>query len=150
MENQRNIVYPYSDDYMIFDKNTNRYILTEKYTVDVMGLDLAGMINERNGINPQILIKRFLTDVSDDIYEYIHSHSIYNAEQDYCIAKYPSLRAIIQKAMDQQLMYSRFNGLLGYSANKDQAAARYCPKAIETLNTTVLELGRSILYSGIY
>ena len=73
------ITYPYSDDYMVFDEKTNRYILTEKYTVDVMGLDLEGAINERNGINPQILIKRFLTDVSDDIYEFIHLHSCDNA-----------------------------------------------------------------------
>lgn len=143
------ITYPYSDDYMVFDEKTNRYILTEKYTVDVMGLDLEGAINERNGINPQILIKRFLTDVSDDIYEFIHLHSCDNVQQDTLIALCPSLRPIIQKAMDQQLMYARFNGLLGYSADKDKAAVRFCPKAVETLNTIIPELGRSILYSGI-
>jgi hypothetical protein len=45
-------------------------------------------------------------------------------------------------------MYSRFNGLLGYSADKEKQQSRICPKAYDTLLQVVPELGRSILYTG--
>ena len=140
--------YPYSDEYMIFDEETNRYILTPKYVLDKIGVDMEGALNERNAVNPQIMAQRFLTEVSDDIYEFIHNHNMDNAKQDCLIAKCPSLRKIIQKAMDQQFVYSRLNGLLGYSSERDVQAQRICPKAQDTLLQTVPELGFSILYTG--
>lgn len=143
------MTYPYSDEYMIFDETTKRYVLTAKYVFDKMGVDLKSTINERNGINADILINRFLTEVSDDIYEYIHEHNVNNCKQDMLIAYVPSLRQIIQKAMDQQLLYSRLNGLLGYSADKDVQMQAVCPKAKNTLLQTVPELGYSILYTGV-
>lgn len=142
------INYPYSDEYMVFDESTHRYVLTAKYVLDKMGIDLEKAINERNGINPQILINRFLEEASDDIYKFIHAHNANTQKQDMFIAIVPSLRPIIQKALDQQLMYSRLNGLLGYSADKDKQAQRICPKAIDTLGQMVCELGHSILYTG--
>ena len=142
------ITYPYSDEYMTFDEATNRYILTPKYVLDKIGVDLEGSLNERNAINPQIMAQRFLTEVSDDIYEYIHSHNVNTAKQDYLIANIPSLRPIIQKAMDQQFMYSRLNGILGYSVEKEVQAQRICPKAVDTLLQVVPEIGVSILYTG--
>lgn len=142
------MTYPYNDEYMIFDEQTGRYKLTVKYVFDKMGIDLEGAINERGGINAQILVERFLTDASDDIYEFIHEHNISTHKQDFFIAKVPSLRGIIQKAMDQQLMYSRLNGLLGFSSDKDAQSVRICPKAKSTLLQIVPELGFSILYTG--
>lgn len=144
-----NINYPYSDEYMIFDENTHRYVLTPKYVFDKMGIDLEQAINERNGINPQVLINRFLEETTDDIYEFIHAHNVNTKKQDMFIAICPSLRPIIQKALDQQLMYSRLNGLLGYSADKGKHTQRICPKAIDTLGQMVCELGHSILYTGV-
>lgn len=143
------INYPYSDEYMIYNESTKRYVLTNEYVFAKMGIDLTSAINERNVMNPQALLNRFLEEVSDDIYEYIHTHSIYNELQDYYIAVIPSLRGIIQKAMDKQLMYSRLNGLLGYSSNKDVQSQAICPKAKDILNTVVPELGVSILYRGM-
>ena len=116
--------------------------------MEQMGIDLRNSIAEQAGANPTILINRFCEEASDDIYEYIHTYSANNARQDYWISTIPSLRAIIQKAMDKQLMYSRLNGILGYSSNKDVQAQRICPKAIDVLNTVVPELGVSILYTG--
>ena len=142
------VTYPYDDGYMVFDKDTNRYILTEAYLKDKMGINLESSIKEQSGASASILIQRFCEEASDDVYDYIHQFSANNARQDYWIATIPSLRAIIQKAMDKQLMYSRLNGILGYSSNKDVQAQRICPKAIDVLNTVVPELGVSILYTG--
>lgn len=142
------VSYPYSDEYMVFDENTHRYVLTTKYVYDKIGVDMEGALKEREAINPQVLANRFLVEVSDDIYDFIHKHNVNTARQDYWIAGIPSLRKIIQKAMEQQFVYSRLNGLLGYSSDKDVQAQAVCPKAVNTLSQIVPELGISILYTG--
>lgn len=144
------IIYPYSDEYMIFDEESKRYVLTSKYVLEKLGVDLEGALSERKAVNAQILANRFLVEVSDDIYEFIHSHSLYTVEQDYIIATVPSLRGIIQKAMGQQFVYSRLNGLLGYSVETEKQNNRICPKAKDTLGQIVPELGHSILYTGVW
>ena len=145
-----NIAYPYSDEHMIFDEESKRYVLTSKYVFEVLGVDLEGALSERQAVNAQIMAKQFLTEVSDDIYNYIHLYSANNERQDYLIATIPSLRKIIQKAMGQQFIYSRLNGLLGYSVEVEKQQAKICVKAQETLSQTVPELGFSILYTGVY
>jgi predicted P-loop ATPase len=142
------VSYPYSDEYMVFDETTNRYVLTTKYVYDKIGVDMEGALKEREAINTQILANRFLVEVSDDIYDFIHKHNANTARQDYWIAVVPSLRNIIQKAMEQQFVYSRLNGLLGYSADKDVQTQAVCPKAQNTLAQIAPELGISILYTG--
>lgn len=141
--------YPYSDEYMIFDEDTKRYVLTPKYVYDKIGVDMEGALKEREAINATVLANRFLVEVSDDIYDFIHNHNVNTTRQDYWIAVVPSLRNIIQKAMEQQFVYSRLNGLLGYSSDKETQDKRICPKAINTLSQTVCELGQSILYTGV-
>lgn len=143
-----NNLYPYNDEYMIFNEETNRYVLTTKYILDKYGIDLEGSINERNAVNTQIMANALLEEVSDDIYDYIHEHNADNAKQDLFIKHVPSLRNIIQKAMSKQFLYSRMNGMLGYSADKEKQASHICPKAKSILLQTVPELGISILYTG--
>ena len=143
------IKYPYSDEYMTFNEESRRYVLTLKYCEEKLGVDLMSALAERKGINPQILANHFLEEVSDDIYSFIHSHSLYTDYQDNLIATVPSLRGIVQKALGQQFLYSRLNGLLGYSAETEKQQNRICPKAQGTLSQIVPELGRSILYTGV-
>ena len=142
------MTYPYSDEYMIFKEETGRYVLTSKFIFDKYGIDLASQLNTRDAQNPQILADVFLEEVSDDIYNLIHEYGKNNDRQDFLIAKVPSLRTIIQKAMGQQFLYSRFNGLLAYDSNKDVSAVAVCNKAVKTLMQTVPELGFCILYTG--
>ena len=140
--------YPYNDEYMVFDEESNRYVLTSKYAFQKLGIDLEGSIKQRGGVNSSILVNHFLEEISDDIYNYIHKYNINTARQDYLIAKMPSLRNIIQKAMGQQLLYSRLNGMLGYSVEKEKRDCKVCEKAIDTLSQIVPEIGVSILYTG--
>lgn len=141
--------YPYNDDYMVFDKDSNRYILTSKCVLDKFGVDLEGSLSERKAVNAQILAQAFLREVSDDIYEYIHEYNVNTHKQDLLIACVPSLRKIIQAAMEKQFLYNRLNGILGFSANKDEQAQGICPKAAKELGTIAPELGHSILYTGV-
>lgn len=144
-----NINYPYSDEFMTFDEETQRYVLTNEYVMQRLGVDLAGTANERGLVNPQIAVKHLLEEVSDDIYNFIHLHNLNTAKQDMLIARIPSLRLIIQKAMGQQLLYSRMNGFMAYSADKDKQFMAICPKARQTLLQVVPEIGISILYTGV-
>ena len=83
-------VYPYDDEYMIFDKTTGHYVLTEKYVIEQLGIDLSSRINERNAINPSALVARFLKQASNMVYNYIHEFNTANCLQDLLIAKIPS------------------------------------------------------------
>ena len=140
--------YPYNDEYMIFDERTQRYRLTAKCVYERLGVDLEQAVKSRGAVNSQILVNRFLEDVSDDIYEYIHKYNLNTARQDYLIASVPSLRNIIQKAMEQQFLYSRLNGILGYAVEKEKRESRICEKSIDTLSQIAPEIGVSILYTG--
>ena len=142
------MTYPYNDDYMIFDEVSMRYILTPQCVLDRLGVDLEGALNERNGVNAQVMVRAFLEEVSDDIYGFIHEHNVNTQRQDVLISVIPSLRGIIQKAMEKQFLYSRLNGILGFSAVKDEQAQSVCPKAVKELSRIVPELGYSILYTG--
>lgn len=141
--------YPYSDNFMIFDETSKRYVLTNEYVRQRLGIDLIGSASERDFSNSEIAVKHFLEEISDDIYNFIHAHNINTAKQDLLIAYVPSLRNILQKAMGQQVIYARMNGMLAYSTDKDKAYMAVCPKAKQTLLQVVPELGYSILYTGV-
>lgn len=145
IEKADNMEYPFNDDYMVFDKDEMRYILTPTYVSEKLGIDLVGEINERNGINPQIIAQNFLNRVSAIIYGYIHAHGINTAFQDYFIATIPSLRKIILNAMSYQFVYMKLKGDLTTSTELDKRRIAIDELAIQELNKTVPELNRSIL-----
>lgn len=140
-------VYPYSDEYTIFDLSTGRYVLTEKYVRDQLGIDLSARINERNAINPQALISRFLKQASNMVYNYIHEHND-GRIQDLLIAKVPSLRKIIQEAMAEQFIYLSTVGDVSRSTEKTKRELSMDKNCIQVLLQTVPELGTTILYIG--
>ena len=108
-------IFPYDDEYMIFDELTGRYVLTEKYITDVLAVDLDTRITERTTINPQGMKKQLLRLASNHVYNFIHEHNVDNMRQDCFIAKVPSLRKIIMQAMGEQFIYILQNGDLSRS-----------------------------------
>lgn len=141
--------YPYNDDYMYFDSDSNRYVLTPKCLLDKFGVDLESVLSERKAVNAQVMVQAFLREVSDDIYDFIHEYNADTHKQDMLIAYVPSLRKIIQTAMEKQFLYNRLNGVLGFSAVKEEQDQAVCPKAVKALGQIVPELGFSILYTGV-
>lgn len=141
--------YPYSDQYMTFDVATNRYILTEDYALEQLGINLSERVNERNSENAQIAVKRILRTVSNQIYNYIHLHCVNDMLRDVVIAKVPSARAIVQEAMGEQLVYMAMKGDLSRSTDKDKRALYIDENAKNILERQIPELGYSLLYRGI-
>lgn len=140
---------PYSDEYMQFNEATGRYVLTE-YCLEANGTYLRKRLEKNKFINATAVINRFLTRVSDIIYNYIHTFNIDNTQQDIWIATIESLRLIIKKAMIEQAEYFLLNGDLSRSVEKDKRLVAIDYSVIETLNTTVPELGMPITFSGGY
>ena len=140
--------YPYDNDYMVFDYERNQYVLTQKFALEQLGLDLCEQANERNAVTANAMAQRFLRTVSNAVYNYIHKHNADNNTQDFLIAKCPSARMIIQEAMTAQLLYMRMNGALDYVADAEKQGLYVCPACISELERTIPELGFSILYTG--
>lgn len=140
-------IQPYNDDYMVFDKLTGRYVLTEQAFID-FGYDLRSQIIDGGYTSPENIIKGFFRTVSDLVYGYIHSFSADNMRQDRLIATVPSLRNIIMQAMLYQAAFVYLNGNLTLSTKPEDKAAAIDSTCRDYLGQTVPEIGTSILYTG--
>ena len=103
---------------------------------------------ENTTVIPDTVIENVVQTASDMIYQYIHMHNIDNQMQDYIIAKVPSARQVIYRAMLYQVMYVCNVGNLYLSKEKADRDAAIDVLAIQILNTTLPEVGRSVLYTG--
>lgn len=138
----QNLICPYSDDYMIFDKTTGHYVLTEKALVEKCGTDIRTRLSDNSTVNPEAVINMLLSTVSDSIYAFIHSYSAYPKAKDAMIAHSPELRAVIQKAMVYQAVYVQANGDLFISVAEAEKG-----NELNELSKSVL-LNSGILYTG--
>lgn len=134
---------PYNDDYMIFDELSGHYVLTSKFALDQYGIDLFDEVNDRNSANAQIAVSAFLKQISNTIYNFIHSYTIYEKRQDFMIATNPHLRSVIQQAMGEQLVYVRMVGDLSRSTDKEKRALAIDENAKQIL------IDNGLCYSGV-
>lgn len=142
------VQYPYSDEYMVFDEKTNRYVLTAKYILDAYGIDLQSIVNDRNAINPQAMSERVLGMVSNAVYNEIHKYNVNTQVQDQMITYVPSARDKIQRAMAEQFLYFMENGDLSRSTLPEKRALSFDKNALAVLEEVLPELGISLLYTG--
>ena len=133
---------PYSDEHMIYDYDTHRYILTEKYVNEELGINL------KNILKNEIAMKRALKQASNQVYRFIHSHNTAESFQDYIIAKTESGRKIIKEAMTEQLMYLTMGGDVSRVHDWEKRAMYLDDNAKDILMTTIPEIGTSICYTG--
>lgn len=134
---------PYDDEYMVFDQMTGHYVLTSKYVLDTYGIDLFDGVNDRNSVNAQIAVSAFLKRVSRIVYNFIHEYSLYDQRQDYLIAHNEYLRAVIQQAMGEQLVYMCDKGDLSRSTDREKRALAMDDNAKQIL------INSGICYSGV-
>ena len=142
-----NKTYPYNDEYMVFDTTLNQYLLTEAALLK-FGVNIRARISATSGIAPENEINYAVYRVSNIIYGYIHEHNTNNSLQDYLIAKVPSLRQIMFKAMIAQLLYMFRVGALDDSTDEKERTLVVTNEARRELNRTLPEFGFSILYTG--
>ena len=149
MNQNTKTVFPYSDDYMRFDELSGRYVLTEA-ALEAEGIFLRARLSRSPMINADAVISGLCKTATNHVYSYVHKFSNDNCRQDVFIAKIPSLRSIIYNALIEQVKYVYFGGDRTLSKDKNEQALYMAPLAVDELNTTVRELGASILYTGGY
>ena len=132
---------------MRWDDERKRYYLTEKALAD-SGTDIREMLSANDTVRANTIINNLLVQVSNIIYNYIYSHSAYNERQDYIIANCPSMRRIMLDAMIAQASYLMLVGDPGKTLDESKRTMTVDVQAKEILNTTIRELGISILYGG--
>lgn len=137
--------YPYNDDLMVFDESTQRYQLTERALAHI---NLRSRISQRRGADATTIINRLLLRTTDMVYNYIHKFNWNNKRQDEILAKSPSARPIIFRALLGQVEYILMNGDLSRSVEADKRAIAIDQETKECLNTTIIEVGIPITYTG--
>lgn len=133
------IIQPYSDDYLIFNENTNRYVLTEKNLQENYGVVMQANAG----------VQGILNMVSIQIYNYIHKHNNDTQKQDLMIACTDTGRKIINDAMCMQFLYIKQSGYLSRSTDKDKRALAIDEDAKDILMQVIPEFGCSVLYCGV-
>lgn len=148
--------YPKTDELMYYDFSEHRYILTPKDVLDHLGENLT-RLNRSGANNIENVARNFLNQISLEIYNFIFSCNTNNRAQEYILAKSKSAREIIQKAMEQQVLYVLSNGDLhmysGVDIRKGQVMQSFAervisPLAKQYLSKMIPEIGCSILYPG--
>jgi hypothetical protein len=136
------MIQPYSDEYMFFDKATNRYVLTEKDVLETVGINLSARSKSEESK------RAYLRLASTQIYNYIHKHNMNNELQDFIISHTETGRAIIKEAMEMQVLLFASAGNLSVLPDENMRRLSVDMNAVAVLERIIPELGTTILYTG--
>ena len=142
-----NIEYPYNDEFMEFNKLTNRYQLTERALL-AHGIDVREMMGPNPSVDPTYVINQIARRTSQLIYNYIHQFNTNTQRQDMIIAKTPSLRPKMYEILGAQALYMIDNGDLSLSTNPEEKKQAIDEVVKGMLAEEISEYGVSILYGG--
>lgn len=131
---------PYSDDDMIYDYQTHRYVLTLDYARR-NGIDLEARVRSVDTTAAANIINNVLRTVSTQIYTYIFAHNMNRRALEYVIAKSETARNVVKDAMREQLAYITTQGDLSRTTEKDKRKMYIDIMAKLILDTDVPELG---------
>lgn len=153
------MTYPFDDEYMRYDYDEHRYILTERAVLDKNNINLTERLNYGGDVNRERIADIFLDEVSEIVYNEIYNYSSQPAIPEYQIAKIPSARNAIMRAMLKQVDYVLVNGFLNQyggvdfkkGAKMENVADRYlAPLAKSILTRPLIETKVPLMYAGKY
>ncbi len=133
----------YSNDFMSFDPETGRFVLTEKAINERCGINIRARLSVDKTIIPEVVINKLCRTASDMIYNYIHSFSVHNRRQDELIVARQELRRAVESAMEYQIEFLLANGDLYMSTEQKDIG-----NEIHRMSKEVL-LNSGILYCGV-
>lgn len=137
---------PYSDDNMIYDSKTHRYILTPQAILEHYGED---MTTEVLGEPYQAIgVNAVLRTVSNHVYSFIHAHNLNNRFQDLLIDRTEGGRDKVYRAMLEQYANVRDNGDLSRVPDKNLREFWFDKVAAEILSEPLKEIGVPLTYRG--
>lgn len=153
------MIYPFDDEYLKYDYDEHRYILTEKAVLDKNNTSLIERLNYCGEVNKERVANIFLDEISELVYSQIYDYSSQPAIQEYQIAKIPSARNVIMRAMLKQVDYVLLNGFINQyggvdfkkNSKMEGVADRYlAPLAKSILTRPLVETKVPLMYAGKY
>lgn len=153
------MTYPFNDEYMRYDYDEHRYILTQRAVLDKNNINLMERLNYGGDVNRERVADIFLDEISELVYSEIYNYSSQPAIPEYQIAKTPSARNAIMKAMLKQVDYVLVNGFINQYGGVDfkkgtkmeSTADRYlAPLSKNILTRPLAETKVPLMYAGKY
>ncbi len=141
--------YPFSDKYMTYDFTKHRYVLTNNFITEVLGIDLLSRMKIAN-VNSTTIINSLLNRISSRVYDYLYRFNERDMIQ-YVVAKFPSAREIIKDAMSEQALYMLSIGDQLLTADESKQKLALSPETKSILENQELSETCSVLaYCGSY
>ncbi|MGN0743896.1 MAG: hypothetical protein ACI4MZ_01290 [Christensenellales bacterium] len=142
--------YPFNDDAMLYDYKKHQYVLTERYVLETLGVNLSLYLDGTGDENPSTLGQRILKRVSDFLYRYIYAHGNNKDYIEYLLAKYPPCRDIIKDCLVDELYYQLRNGDFFNSVDVATAFNRWVSPTTQMRLQEELPNGVCLVYQGRY
>ena len=101
---------PYSNNEMIYNTKTHRYILNQGHVLTDMNIDLSTALNTSDSADVANAAEKFLDRVSMLIYSWIYSVNPFRFRTERELALNENYRPIIRDAMKEQVLYILNNG----------------------------------------
>lgn len=136
------------NEYLKFDEDSQRFILTPKYVTEVLGIDIESKLSQNDIMNTQSAFNMLLVKVSTQVYSYIHKFNSDTKSQDQIIKNTKGGQDIIKRAMTSQLIHILTVGDLRLSTDKEKRELWFSEDAKDILGETIPEIGTTILYTG--
>lgn len=149
MDADNPITYPFDDEEMYFDKLLRQYVLTPK-AAENLGINFLARLRQKGAVNAEIVAKNTMEEVSYMIYSYLHDQVFDDNLQDFVIAKVPSARPIIKRALQAQFKYYMQVGNLSRSSDMAKRLLAIDETAKSILQRRLPELGHSLVYRGTW
>lgn len=99
---------PKTDNYMTYDKDAHRYVLTDAYVLDKLNIDLYAYsedVANRGNVSEQIRRK-----ASDQVYDFVYSNCIQKYRRERMLALNDTCRSMLMRAMGCQIEFLCENG----------------------------------------
>lgn len=141
--------YPFNDSAMEYDFARHQYVLTEQGVLDELNINLDTELNTVNAANRQNAKKVALKRVSGLVYMHLYKHNS-APTIEYIIAKCPSARDIIKRALQAQLEYMCAVGDLLLTTDSEKRKYVIDEMCATILNNIVRETGVPLTYIGRY
>ena len=133
---------PYSDNYMTYDKESHRYVLTNERVIQKMNINLGALLDTPYSVDISAETEQFLDRISRMIYGYIYRVCPHRYAKERELALESEHREHLMSAMEEQIRYVMFNGDLSLYCALDTHVAEASRKG------EIAPLARDILASS--
>lgn len=116
-----NVIDPFDDEYLKYDKVKHEYKGTPKLILDYSGVDLTQELDSFGDANESTLPQRFVDKASRLVYQLVYNHCGPSRRQlmQYIMAKNPDIRDYLKEWISEQVEYMLANGFVGLESGID-------------------------------